>query len=138
MVAATAVATAVATAFLAAGPLGLLIGLPLMLFGLGFGIPLAAVIGAPVWFGIWRVGTRLRWRSDTIAVTAAMTIGFIWIGVAAFAERHMLHNQMTGPNEPIHAHGMVEIVFAALFRSSYIALLVAPFVAMRFYGGERD
>lgn len=138
MVTVTGTATAAVAMVVAAGPLGLLFGLPFALTGLAIGLPLAALVGTPVWIAIWRVGLGLRWRPDAIAVLAAFLIGLIWIAATKCIDMQLPYNQPHGSDEPIHLPGRLEVVWGAMTRSSHIALLIAPFVAMRLYGGARD
>ncbi|MBS0564737.1 MAG: hypothetical protein JSR87_09755 [Proteobacteria bacterium] len=138
MVAVTAAVTAAITAFVVAGPLGLLIGLPFALMGLAIGVPIAALIGAPVWFAGWRLGLRLGWRPDMIAVLSALLVGLVWVAATKYIDMHLPYNLPRGQDDPIPLPGLVEGLLAAMARSSYVALLVALFVAMRFYGEARD
>lgn len=138
MVAVTAAVTAAIMAFFIAGPVGLLFGLPFALMGLAIGVPIAALIGAPVWFACWRLGLRLGWRPDMIAVLSALLVGLVWVAATKYLDMQLPYNQPRGENDPIVLPGLVENLLAAMASSSYASLLVAPFVAMRFYGEARD
>ncbi|HQU66652.1 MAG TPA: hypothetical protein PLI43_00480 [Albidovulum sp.] len=133
----TAVIAAALTAFMAAGPLGLIVGIPFMLLALLIGWPMAALFGLPIWFATWRVGLRLGWSADAIGVFAALLIGLAWSGLINIIVMHLPSRQPRGYGAPILLPGKLEVMLGAMAQSSYIVTIVALFVAMHYYSGAK-
>lgn len=135
----TAIIAAALTAFLAAGPLGLIIGIPFVLMALLIGLPIAALLGAPIWFATWRVGLWLGWRGDVIGVLAALLVGLAWPVLMTAIAARLPSRQPRGFDDHILLPGKFEGVLIVMAQSSHLVMIVALFVAMHYYSGvKRD